>query len=327
MINYDCINRKEDCMDKMIEQFLTYLQVERRYSPETVKAYQRDISLFMDEMQNSQLTSFDQVDRMFVKIYLGRLHRADYSRTSISRFLSSMRSLYAYLYDHQLVKDNPFASVSYKKGQSRLPEFFYEDEVRQLIDGMQTKTPLEIRNKALIELLYATGMRVSELTSLRLNQLDWSLQVILVIGKGNKERYVPFGDFARDALKLYLEEARGALMAKKHQEHEFVFVNYLGEPLTARGVSYILENVIKESSLSTKIHPHMLRHSFATHLLNNGADMRTVQELLGHASLSSTQIYTHVTKDALQHNYQQFFPRANRTTKREKGLDLSQFNK
>ncbi|WP_245711121.1 tyrosine recombinase XerC [Granulicatella balaenopterae] len=308
-----------------MKQFLRYLDVERRYSPETVKAYQRDILQFVGEMNDAGISSFNQVDRTFVKIYLGRLHRAEYSRTSISRFLSSMRSFYAYLYEQQVVEDNPFASVSYKKGQSRLPEFFFEDELRQLLDELPVKTPLELRNKALMELLYATGMRVSELTSLRLNQLKWDLGVILVIGKGDKERYVPFGEFAHDALETYLNESRSELMVKRHVDHDVVFVNYLGEPLTARGVSYILDNIIKESSLSATIHPHMLRHSFATHLLNNGADMRTVQELLGHASLSSTQIYTHVTKDALQHNYAQFFPRASRSKKRENGLDLSQF--
>ncbi len=314
-------------MDKAIKQFLRYLDVERRYSPETVKAYQRDIFQLVEVMNEAGISSFNQVDRTFVKIYLGRLHRAEYSRTSISRFLSSMRSFYAYLYEQQLVSDNPFASVSYKKGQSRLPEFFYEDELRQLLNELPISTPLELRNKALMELLYATGMRVSELTSLRLNQLKWDLGVILVVGKGNKERYVPFGEFAYDSLKKYIEESRCELMVKNHLDHDVVFVNYRGEPLTTRGVSYILDNIIKESSLSATIHPHMLRHSFATHLLNNGADMRTVQELLGHASLSSTQIYTHITKDALQQNYTQFFPRANRSKDRVNGLDLSHFNK
>ena len=188
------------------------------------------------------------------------------------------------------------------------------------IDGNQ---PLDQRNRALIEVLYATGMRVSELTELTLQQLDLKNGVILVIGKGSKERYVPIGDFATEALQLYLQESRTSLMSQYKKEHAFVFVNHLGDPITTTGVRYILNQLLQESGLQLKIHPHMLRHTFATHLLNNGADMKTVQELLGHVSLSSTQIYTHVTKDALQQNYQLYFPRAKQE---EDTFDASKFN-
>ena len=206
----------------------------------------------------------------------------------------------------------------------RLPEFFYEDEIEKFIDSIDGNQSLDQRNKALVEVLYATGMRVSELTNLTLAQLDLENSIILVIGKGSKERYVPIGDFARTALETFLEEGRKDLMAKERKEHSIVFVNHLGDPLTTNGVRYILEKLIQESGLTLKIHPHMLRHTFATHLLNNGADMRTVQELLGHVSLSSTQIYTHVTKEALQQNYQLYFPRS-KAGKSE--FDASTFNK
>ena len=311
-------------MKNEMQDFLTYLKVERRYSPETIHAYDRDIQHFYDYLIEVPIHSWNDVTVVDVRIYLGVLHRENYNRSSISRFLSSLRSFYHFLVERSIVETNPFASISYKKGKMRLPEFFYEDEIEKFIDSIDGNQSLDQRNKALVEVLYATGMRVSELTNLTLEQLDLENSIILVIGKGSKERYVPIGDFARTALETYLEEGRKDLMAKERKDHSYVFVNHLGDPLTTNGVRYILEKLIQESGLTLKIHPHMLRHTFATHLLNNGADMRTVQELLGHVSLSSTQIYTHVTKEALQQNYQLYFPRS----KAEKNqFDASTFNK
>lgn len=170
--------------------------------------------------------------------------------------------------------------------------------------------PLTQRNRAILELLYATGMRVSECAQLTIGQIDFGLRVILVHGKGNKDRYVPFGNHATKALQDYLDDGRVQLMAKRQQEHDVVFVNHLGNPITSRGIEYALDQVVKKTSLTSGIHPHMIRHTFATHLLDHGADLRTVQELLGHSSLSTTQIYTHVTMAHLQKDYRQFFPRA-----------------
>ena len=311
-------------MKNEMQDFLAYIKVERRYSPETIRAYERDIQHFCDYLTEVPITSWNDVSVVDVRIYLGVLHRENYNRSSISRFLSSLRSFYHFLVERKAVESNPFASVSYKKGKMLLPEFFYEDEIEKFINSIDGNQSLDQRNKALVEVLYATGMRVSELTNLTLEQLDLDNSIILVIGKGSKERYVPIGDFARTALETYLEEGRKDLMAKERKEHFFVFVNHLGDPLTTNGVRYILEKLIQESGLTLKIHPHMLRHTFATHLLNNGADMRTVQELLGHVSLSSTQIYTHVTKEALQQNYQLYFPRS-KAGKSE--FDASAFNK
>ena len=311
-------------MKNEMQDFLTYLKVERRYSPETIHAYDRDIQHFYDYLIEVPIHSWNDVTVVDVRIYLGVLHRENYNRSSISRFLSSLRSFYHFLVERSIVETNPFASISYKKGKMRLPEFFYEDEIEKFIDSIDGNQSLDQRNKALVEVLYATGMRVSELTNLTLEQLDLENSIILVIGKGSKERYVPIGDFARTALETYLEEGRKDLMAKERKDHSYVFVNHLGDPLTTNGVRYILEKLIQESGLTLKIHPHMLRHTFATHLLNNGADMRTVQELLGHVSLSSTQIYTHVTKEALQQNYQLYFPRSKA---RKSEFDASAFNK
>lgn len=167
-----------------------------------------------------------------------------------------------------------------------------------------------MRNQALLEVLYGTGIRVSECANLTVDAVDFQASVLLVHGKGNKDRYVPFGSFAQDALKDYLENGRALLMTKYQKKHPYVFVNHHGEQITPTGIEYVLNQLIKKSSLNAEIHPHMLRHTFATHLLNNGADMRTVQELLGHANLSTTQIYAHVTKESLQKNYRTFHPRA-----------------
>ncbi|MFZ2965508.1 MAG: tyrosine-type recombinase/integrase, partial [Leuconostoc falkenbergense] len=164
------------------------------------------------------------------------------------------------------------------------------------------------RNAALLEFLYATGARVAEIASLQLEQVDFSQRLVLIHGKGNKDRYVPFGHFASIALSTYIDGLRSELTAGMN--HRVVFVNHRGQPITTAGITYILDQLMKQSSLTGKIHPHMLRHTFATHLLNHGADMRTVQELLGHVNLSTTQMYTHVTRESLQKNYQNFFPRA-----------------
>ena len=313
-------------MNTLKTQFLTNLSVERRYSPQTIIAYGRDIDRFMTFMEKVGIQDFSAVTLADVRIFLGELHQEKQSRTSISRYLSTLRSFYTYLVDMEGYDSNPFSQVSYKKGQDRLPQVIYEEEMAIFFESLQGDTPLDIRNRAIIEILYACGLRVSELVNLTLNQIDWHVDVLLVIGKGNKERYVPFGSQAKKALQQYINQARVDLMLAHHKEHDFVFVNHLGDQLTPKGIEYILDQAIKKTSLTNQVHPHTFRHSFATHLLNNGADLRTVQELLGHASLSSTQIYTHLSKDSLQKNYQNFFPRAKKTTTKD-GFDPSSFDK
>jgi integrase/recombinase XerC len=206
------------------------------------------------------------------------------------------------------LKEDAFRSLYHPKKEERLPHFFYEEELQQIFQATEGDDYMSLRNRAILELLYATGIRVSELTSLEERDIDNRLGILRVMGKGRKERYVPFGQFAQDALEHYMELSRPMLM--KHSNHSFIFTNMRGMPLTPRGVRYILSDLVKKASLHTKIYPHMLRHTFATHLLNNGADLRTVQELLGHSHLSSTQVYTHVTKEHLRKTYMNAHPRA-----------------
>lgn len=293
-----------------LKLFIEYLQIEKNSSQYTIEYYQHDIREFLMFMSEQGIDHFEHVQYLDVRIYLTKLYEKKLARKSVARKVSSLRSFYKFLLREEMVKDNPFSLVSIPKIEKRLPAFFYETELDQLFKACDLTTPLGQRNKALLELLYATGIRVSELCQISLKDLDMFISTVLVHGKGQKQRYVPFGSFAHDALELYIQQGRQEILSSKKDDHDFLFVNFRGGPLTPRGVRTILNSVIDRSALSGKIHPHMLRHTFATHLLNNGADMRTVQELLGHAFLSSTQVYTHVTKEFLRKTYMSHHPRA-----------------
>lgn len=296
-----------------VELFITYLESERQYSPETVKAYREDLAAFQAFLdQTGGNTDLLSVSKLDVQVYLSQLYDDHKARTTIARKISSLRSFYDFLIRDDQVKVNPFAYVTLKKRPQPLPRFFYEKEMTALFKAASENPDplLAKRDSAILEVLYATGIRVSELCGLTLNAVDFDGQLMLIHGKGNKERYVPFGNYAKSALQTYLKVTRAPLMAQYHKEHEVVFINHYGDPITATGVEYVLNQMIDRSTLTGDIHPHMLRHTFATHLLNHGADLRTVQELLGHSSLSTTQIYTHVTKSQLQRDYRRYFPRA-----------------
>lgn len=298
--------------DALLELFVHYLAIERRYSDETVKAYLQDLRKFEGYLKQTGEGDFKSVALIDVRLYLSFLDEEQMSRNSISRMLSSLRGFYSFLLRENKVTENPVASISYKNRTLRLPKYLYQDELDKIFDSARGDEPLDYRNVALLEVLYATGIRVSECRNIQMSDIDMALGVILIFGKGNKERYVPFGHFALEAIEMYLEKSRLPLMTKYNKQHDYLFVNRLGEPITSGGIEYVLKQVMKKSGQTGTFHPHMLRHTFATDMLNEGADLRTVQELLGHASLSSTQIYTHVTKDALQRNYQAFHPRAKR---------------
>ncbi|NEW66369.1 tyrosine recombinase XerC [Carnobacteriaceae bacterium zg-84] len=302
-------------MEQHIMDFLDMLQREKRYSLATIQAYRRDIEKFVSFLKQDKESDILNVTIRDAKYYLAYLTEQEYSKNSISRLLSSLRVFYQYLLSLDYVEENPFVYVTYKKREKRLPKFYYEPEMEKIIEATKGTEPLDYRNMALVELLYSCGLRVSECVSVTLKDVDFRAKLIFILGKGGKMRYVPFGEWAEDTLQDYLEKGRPALMQR--QKHDVLFVNHLGEPLTPAGVSYILNQIIKKSSLTFNIHPHMLRHTFATHLLNNGADIRTIQELLGHDSLKATEVYTHVTKESLYRNYQQFHPRAKRKDKGE----------
>lgn len=291
-----------------LQGFLEYIQLDKNYSPYTVKEYETDLQQFVQFLQEEAISSFEEVEYVHARLFVTRLYDQKLARTTISRKISAIRTFFSYLSKELQVNSDAFQALFHPKQQKKLPQFFYEEELQALFEAAQGEQPLDLRNMALLELLYATGMRVSELTNLERDALDLSYGIVRVMGKGRKERYIPLGSFAQSALETYLETARPRLM--KAKDHAVVFVNHRGDPLTEMGVRHILQQIVKKSTLTKSIYPHMIRHTFATHLLNNGADMRTVQELLGHSSLSSTQIYTHVTKDHLLSTYKNAHPRA-----------------
>lgn len=293
-----------------IALFSEYLLHERAYSTLTEKAYLDDIQQFVAFLNETGHANLEDVTVQDARVFLGYLTDQGLSRNTISRKISSLRSFYQFLLKNNGVEENPFSYLSLKKESELLPNFFYASELETLFEATRGTKPLDYRNLALLEVLYGTGIRVSECRTALLSNVDTDMGMLLVQGKGNKERYVPFGHYATLALEEYLVECRTPLMTKYNKEHDYLFVNHHGDPITSEGIQYVLNQLIKKTSLTANIHPHMLRHTFATHLLNNGADMRTVQELLGHVSLSSTQIYAHVTKEHLQRDYKKYHPRA-----------------
>ncbi|MDF2606372.1 MAG: tyrosine recombinase XerC [Bacillales bacterium] len=289
--------------------FLDKLKIEKNYSPHTLTNYEKDILQFTEYIKSEGIISFQSVTVIEVRGFYSVLQKKGNSRKTISRKISCLRSFYKFLLQEDRAMSNPFVAVSLPKKNLSLPKFLYEDEIHKLFNSLEGTSNLSIRNKAIMELLYATGIRVSELTSLKLQSINYISGTITVLGKRSKERIVPFGEYARKAITLYIRDVRLKLIDGK-EEHNFLFVNNQGNPITARGVRYVINEIVKNASLANNISPHVLRHTFATHLLDKGADLRSVQELLGHENLSTTQIYTHVTKEKLQNIYTMYHPRA-----------------
>jgi integrase/recombinase XerC len=295
---------------QLVVDFLNYLMIEKNSSPYTIEHYEKDINDFTSFLKQQAIEGFAAVSYVLVRHYLVSLHEKKYARNTVARKISSMRSFYRFLNREKIVEHNPFAMASLPKKAKMLPQFLYEKELEKLFNVSDLSTPIGQRNQAILELLYGTGIRVSECCKLQLKDLDLFVEAVLVKGKGRKERYVPLGSFAIEALERYMTHGRKMLLAKTENKSDSLFLNYKGEPLSARSVRSILNKIIEESSLTIHISPHVLRHTFATHMLNEGADLRAVQELLGHSQLSSTQVYTHVTKDHLKKIYNNTHPRA-----------------
>lgn len=293
-----------------VKPFVEYLQIEKNASPYTVEYYLNDLATFSSFLQNEGIDNIKDVDQQVMRLYLTHLYNKKLSRRTVSRNISSLRSYYKFLERENVVKTNPIIHISLPKTSKTLPGFLYLEELEKLFAVNDDTKPLGQRDQALLETLYATGMRVSECTQLKLEDIDFSIGTMFVTGKGRKERYIPFGSFAEVALKTYINDGRVKLMEKATETNNSVFLNARGKPLTTRGIRVVLNKIVEKTSLTIHVHPHKLRHTFATHMLNEGADLRTVQELLGHDNLSSTQIYTHVTKDHLRNVYMNSHPRA-----------------
>lgn len=294
-----------------LNNFRLYLEIERNFSIHTIRAYSSDILSFIVYLGEFKL---ENVDYQKIKEYLNFISRFNYSKTTITRKISAIRMFYKYLYRENIVKNNPLKGVMAPKYQKKLPVFLTEEEINKILNTIPIDTVQGFRNRTIFELLYSTGIRVSELTSLNFGNLNLEENEIKVLGKGNKERIVLFSNTAKGFLKTYIEIARKMLYENGSKEiinqDSPLFVNNTGYRLQAQSVRKILKNIIKQIELPKNVTPHKFRHSFATKMLEKGADLRVVQELLGHASISNTQIYTHVSSKHLKDVYNKTHPRA-----------------
>lgn len=295
-------------MQQIFNKYIDYLEVERNSSPYTVRNYTTDLFGFFQFLRDSDIDSLKEVDRYTLRDYLAYLIEQDFVKASIARKLSAIRSFYRYLLREEIISTSPVATTSSPKLDKRLPSFLTIEEINRLLEAPDLSTAQGLRDCALLELLYASGLRVSELVSLNLERVDLDTNEIRVWGKGSKERMVLMGKPAARALTAYLDRGRPELLAEK--KSSALLLSRYGKRLLERRIQRILEKYAKIAGIGRRVYPHMLRHTFATHLLDGGADLRVVQELLGHASLSSTQIYTHVSKSQAKKVYLSAHPMA-----------------
>jgi len=293
--------------EPLIESFLTYLKATKTASQNTVRAYTTDLFQFLEYLKQKKLSEPVLLNANYIHIrgFFALLREGEISKKTIARKLSVLRSFYKYMVIEGHLEENIAKMVNTPKIGKRLPLFLYTKEIEALLSAPENDT-LGIRNRAIMELLYATGMRVSELVSLKTSDVNFGSNYIIVLGKGSKERIVFFGKKAGESLEEYLTRSRPFLLRKISCNN--LFLNKNGTELSARSVRRIIQKYVRIVALNEKISPHTLRHTFATHMLNNGADLKTVKELLGHSSLSTTQIYTHVTKERLKEVYDKTFP-------------------
>ena len=289
-------------MQDSIDKYLTHIEHNKGFSTQTLRAYRNDLSQYLAFLEAEGCSNLGDVTKLLLRKFLALLKKQNYSKATIARKLVCIRSLYKYLCREGILELNPLESIRAPKQDKRLPHFMSVNDVETLLNIPEQNTLLGIRDKAIMETLYSTGIRVSELAGMNVDDVDFFNEVVKVRGKGKKERLVPIGNHAMDAIRLYLD--------KRNSDKPSLFLNHRGGRLTDRSVARMLEKYVKAGGMCSTISPHTFRHSFATHLLDNGADLRSVQELLGHANLSTTQIYTHVTTERLKQVYNKAHPRA-----------------
>ncbi|MBQ2657298.1 MAG: tyrosine recombinase XerC [Erysipelotrichaceae bacterium] len=299
-------------MYELLDEFIVYIKDKGSGSDATADSYGRDIRRFIEYLDSNGIDDFSKVEKDTVFDYIsdlrsGKITRGKITNSTYARNMSSLRSFYRYLCERKICSKNPFLSFKKIHVEKHLPDVLTIDQIYRILNVFDMEDPLEIRNRCIIEMIYACGLRISECCDLKLNDVDRSQMLVRVIGKGNKERMVPYYPALNDILIKYLREYRS-----KYADYDFpyLFVSTRRGRISPRSVQLLLEDVRTRSGLEVDIHPHMLRHSFATHLLDNGADLRTVQELLGHENLSTTQLYTHLTFDRLKKAVEKAHPHA-----------------
>ena len=297
-----------DVMDRALDRYLFHLQAERNSSPHTLMNYRRDIEGFAEFCRKEGIEWWGEVDRPLLRRWLAWLGSQGFVRASIARKVTEVRSFFRFMVREQILQSNPLLAVSAPKVPRRLPNFLSVSQIEKLLSCPDTTTPQGQRDRAILELLYASGLRLSEIAGLNLSNVNLDTREIRVWGKGAKERLVLMGHPAAAALRIYLAEGRPKLL--KSKESPAVFVNKSGGRLSVRSIDDMLQRYSRQAGLPDKVTPHVLRHTFATHLLEGGADLRVVQELLGHSRLATTQVYTHVTRSQARKVYMQAHPRA-----------------
>jgi len=292
-------------------QFKAYIVVEKNFSEHTAKAYVSDVLSFLIWLEEYGV---ENVDYEKVREFLRFIHKYNYKKSTISRKISALRTFYKFLYRERIVENNPVVGIIMPKKDKNLPKFLSKDEVEQILNNVNIESPAGFRNRAILELLWATGMRISELSGLNFGDLNLEQNEIRVFGKGAKERIVLVSERAKSYLERYLQTARKLVASGFDvgdlREDSPVFINNTGYRLNPKTIRNVINSVVEKISLPKKVTPHVFRHSFATHLIENGADLRVVQELLGHASISNTQIYTHISTKHLTETYNKAHPRA-----------------
>ncbi|RMG03507.1 MAG: tyrosine recombinase XerC [Acidobacteria bacterium] len=303
-------------MEEYLKQFLEHLRYERNASQHTLRNYAIDLGQFLDYLINigkGNAIKVNDIDHLTIREWMAHLYSQNKKKTSIARKLASLRTFFQFLVREGVLEQNPARLVSRPRIEQKLPTTLSVEEVTKFIEMPDLSTDLGKRDRAILEFLYATGVRVSELVNLNLRDIDFREKVVRVTGKRRKQRVVPFGDYAAQALMLYLVEARPKFLANcppSKRDEQAVFLNYQGTRITTRSVGRMVEKYIKQCADLHSISPHSLRHTFATHLLDKGADLRAIQELLGHARLSTTQIYTQVSMEKLIEEYTRTHPKS-----------------
>lgn len=295
-------------MEHFIKEFIEYLKVEKRYSEDTIRNYNLDLDLFLKFLKANKINKFKETDYDFLRRYLVYLSNdKKYSNKTIARHISSLHTFYDFLLDEGAIDSNPMNLINAPKKEIRLPVYLNVNELEELYECIDTKKRVGKRDILIIELFYSTGIRLSELVNIKLKDIDFKEKKIKILGKGSKERYVLYGDICSKYLDDYMTNTR-----KLYQKtpSEYLLLNQRGTKLTASGIEFIINKILRQSNINTKLTPHVLRHTFATHMLNDGADLMTVKELLGHSDLSTTGIYMHVSKEHLRKEYLSAHPRA-----------------
>jgi integrase/recombinase XerD len=295
-------------MDKLVDEYINFLVVEKRVSHNTVDAYSRDLRRHISYLYRLGIGNLQDVSSEHVVSYLAELKKGIITANTINRGLTAIRGFYKFLIREGRLDENPVANIELAKVWMRLPDTLSKEEVEQILSQPDATSPMSIRDKAMLELLYATGLRVSELVNLTISNINWQVGYLVTMGKGNKERIIPIGNIAYKWLTKYIDEARPQLLRGK-TNIDMLFTNRFGKRLSRQGFWKIVRRYAHRAGLLKKIHPHTLRHSFASHLLEGGADLRSVQIMLGHADISTTQIYTHITREKLKEIHKKYHPR------------------